>query len=181
MRRLTIGLVLAIAMQPAWGQVSDAEWNQCKAANPAQHITLDASIDYCTHLMRNWELPTDRLAEAHEIRGSHYFSKVLYVSAITDFSQAIELKPDFALAYYMRGATYSAETLYFLAVSDYTRALAHKPDLGTTLAVYLARARTYEKMHNNGNAVSDYRAVLKLAPGKPEAIASLKRLGAAPQ
>jgi lipoprotein NlpI len=180
MRRIFIGLGLAIAALPAWGQVSEVEWEQCRAPSTARHITLDASIDHCTHLIRSWQLTNDQLAEVHQYRGSHYYAKALYAPAISDFSQAIELKPDFAVAYYMRGSIYDAESLYLLAVADYDRALALKLNLGTPFGIYLVRARTYERMHDTGKAVSDYRTVLKLAPGEPEAKASLKRLGAAP-
>ncbi len=43
----------------------------------------------------------------------------IYQQAIKDFTKAIELKPDFALAYSSRGTTYGMLGNYKLAIEDF--------------------------------------------------------------
>ena len=49
--------------------------------------------------------------------------------AIADFTEAIELQPDFADAYYNRGIAYHEKREYDRAIVDYTMTIGLKPDL----------------------------------------------------
>ena len=55
---------------------------------------------------------TPGVAEAHLYRGNAYFSKADFKLAIRDYARAIEIKPDYALAYYNRAVVFFSEQRY---------------------------------------------------------------------
>jgi len=48
--------------------------------------------------------------------------------AISDYTKAIEIKPDYAEAYYNRGLAYGRQGNHPQAISEYTKAIEIKPD-----------------------------------------------------
>ena len=61
-------------------------------------------------------------------RGIDYGKKGEYDLAIKDFTKAVELKPDYAIAYNNRGAVYRGKGEYDLAIEDCSKAIQLKPD-----------------------------------------------------
>ncbi len=59
---------------------------------------------------------------AYNERGLAYFDSNNLEQAITDFSTAIDINPDFAVAYYNRGRAYDLEQ----ALADFSTALNQK-------------------------------------------------------
>ena len=62
---------------------------------------------------------------AYTIRGISYSNLGQYATAIADYTKAIQLDPDYALAYLNRGAAYHNQTprQYTAAINDYTKAI----------------------------------------------------------
>jgi tetratricopeptide (TPR) repeat protein len=96
-------------------------------------------------------------------------------AAIAHFTTAIELKSDYAFAYYGRGGAYFGKGLDDQAIADYTKAIELKPDLATA---YSNRGLAYENLRQRDEAIADYRQALSLAPNMKSAHDGLKRLGA---
>lgn len=108
--------------------------------------------------------------------------------AVADFSRAIELKKDWAEAYYDRGLARSRMGLaYFMedgklglkaekalerALDDYARAISIDPG---HVEAYLGRGEIYEATGEYGSAIKQYRAVLKLIPGNTTANMGIRR------
>jgi tetratricopeptide (TPR) repeat protein len=63
------------------------------------------------------------LAMSYNNRGVSYLGKKDYELAISDFSQTIELSPEFAIAYFNRGHAYLLSGKNQQALEDYTKAL----------------------------------------------------------
>ncbi len=87
-----------------------------------------------------------------------------YVGAIADYTIAIQLKPDFAKAYYTRGLARKDD--HFAAISDFDTAIRLKPDF--TEAYYI-RGFTKHYLEQHFAAISDYDIVIRLKPDYPEA------------
>src|SRR5208283_2227106 len=62
-------------------------------------------------------------------RGSAKGIKGDWDGAIADYTKAIDLKPDFAIAYCSRGSAEAMKGEWDGAIADYTKALKLKPDL----------------------------------------------------
>ena len=52
----------------------------------------------------------------------------MYEKAIADYTKAIELRPDYASAYYNRGKVFLGLKNYEKAIADYTKAIELRPD-----------------------------------------------------
>jgi tetratricopeptide (TPR) repeat protein len=68
-------------------------------------------------------------AREYSNRGIAYANNGEYDRAIADFTQAIALKPDFALAYSNRGNAYANKGEYDRAIADYTQAIKLNPNV----------------------------------------------------
>jgi tetratricopeptide (TPR) repeat protein len=84
---------------------------------------------------------------------------------VADYSRAIELEPDFALAYYGRGNTYAYESSDQYdpdkAIADYGTAIALNPN---EVGPYQARARIYERQGNSDALVAAYSEIVDRFP-----------------
>lgn len=92
----------------------------------------DRAITDCTRSIE-LGLGTD-LHWSYSNRGWAYLGKRLYRRAIDDYSTAIELKPDYAHAFYGRGRAYWGAGEWRRAAEDYRRAAELDPDNEVYLA-----------------------------------------------
>ena len=99
-----------------------------------------------------------------------------YDQAITDYTQAIKLKPDDTEAYYNRGNAYDSKGNHDQAITDYTQAIKLKPDLAEA---YYNRGITYKAKKDKLRAIADFRKCVELNKN-PNAIKQLEELGAKP-
>jgi tetratricopeptide (TPR) repeat protein len=82
--------------------------------------------------------------------------------AVSDFSRAIELKPDNALAYNNRGVIYYNEKRNDKAVNDLNKAIELKPDYAEA---YNNRGNVFYDAKKYDEAIRDYSKAIKLHPG----------------
>src|SRR5437762_1125555 len=81
--------------------------------------------------------------------------------AITAFTEAIRLKPDYAEAYSKRGAAYGMKSEREKELADCNKAIEHKPDYAEAYAnrgIYYADQGEWEK------SVADFTVAFRLAP-----------------
>ena len=115
-RALSIAVVLIGFATPTGADFGE-DWQYCSnEANP------DVAIEACTEVIQAGKLYNENLAIAYFNRGSAYYEKGDYRSAVQDFNEAIRLKPNYAEAYYSRGVAYHESGRNDLAEKDYTRA-----------------------------------------------------------
>ena len=99
--------------------------------------------------------------ETYFLRGNAKYELGLYDAAIVDYTQAIRLKPDYALAHYNRGnAKYDLKE-YFAAIADYDTAIRLKPDYA--LAHYNRGNAKYD-LKQYAAAIADYTQAIRLNP-----------------
>ena len=109
-----------------------------------------------------------------------YSSKGNYDLAIKDFTQSIQLKPDFVEAYYGRGSAYYNKGNYDQAIKDYTQAIQR----GSGYAeAYFGRGLAYKNKNDSPKAIADFKKSLELTKDpdtRTAVIEQLKELGAQP-
>ena len=84
---------------------------------------------------------TARSARAYYDRAVAYAAKPDLDEALTDYTEAIRLKPDLAEAYWGRGKIYEKKRDHVRAIADYDRAIRLKPDLA---GAYCSRGNAYD-------------------------------------
>jgi tetratricopeptide (TPR) repeat protein len=101
-------------------------------------------------------------AEAYYSKGLDLSSQKNYREAAANFTEAIELNPNFAAAYYARGGCKSSYNDYQGAIEDYSQVIRLKPN---DSAAYYARglAKKYGLQDYRG-AIEDYSQVIRLKP-----------------
>ena len=95
-------------------------------------------------------------------RGNSYLISGNFHEAIADYSQAIEINPNYAKAYDNRGIARSSIGEYDASIADHSKAIGINPSL---VDAYLNRAAVYR--WNKGDidkAILDLRQALKIDP-----------------
>lgn len=122
MKRHLIGLVLALAVSPAWAQTQEQiDW--CNGST----ATDDQTIEGCTALIQSGHETPANQALAYNYRAFSYVVKGQYDLAVADYNKAIALKPD-ADYYDSRGLAYEKEGNRDQAIADFRTALKLAPD-----------------------------------------------------
>ena len=99
-------------------------------------------------------------------RGNKLIYAGNYSEAVDEYSKAIELNPNYALAYLNRGAAYQDLKQYSYAIRDYTRAIEINP---VDADAYYNRGSVYDEMGQYSEAIQDLDKAVKLNPNHKEA------------
>src|SRR6185295_20042896 len=98
---------------------------------------FDTQIVACTHVIQTSNQASDRIAGAYNNRGNAYRDQGNFDMAVSDYGQAIRLKPDYANAFNNRGLAYRAQSDYGRAIADFNEAIRLDPSVS---GVFLNRA-----------------------------------------
>jgi Tfp pilus assembly protein PilF len=93
--------------------------------------------------------------------GIKLFINKNYKEAVERFSEVIEKKPDFALAYVSRGSAYNRAGNLDDAMTDFNKALELRPDYPRA---YHLRGLLYEKKGEDNKALEDFNRAIELNP-----------------
>ena len=105
-------------------------------------------------------------AETYLIRGNEKTRLGDYKAGISDYTQAIHLKPDFAKAYFIRGIAKSKLGNHFAAIADYDMAIRLEPDFADA---YFFRGDAKSDLGQDSAAIADYDMVIQLKPHDADA------------
>jgi tetratricopeptide (TPR) repeat protein len=102
-------------------------------------------------------------------RGNAYVAKSEYGKAISAFTEAIRLEPNYASAYSRRGLAYingginspEVKIDWDKVISDFTEAIRLKPD---EISSYRMRALAYFEKNEYDWAIRDYASLIRLKP-----------------
>jgi tetratricopeptide (TPR) repeat protein len=86
-----------------------------------------------------------------------------YDLAITEFSEAIRLKPDYAEAYYNRGLAFDSKGEHDKAIADFGEAIRLKPDFGYA---YDGRGVAEYLKGDYDKAIADENEAIRLDPNQ---------------
>jgi tetratricopeptide (TPR) repeat protein len=105
-------------------------------------------------------------AYAYHKRGATWHRKGDYDRAISDYSEAIKLKPNFPDAFFTRGMAWDEKGEYDRAISDYTEAIKLKPNHAEA---FNNRGDAWHGKGDYGRAISDYNNAIELKPNYADA------------
>ena len=110
----------------------------------------------------------DKVAELYLLRGNSWYEKGDYDSAIADYNKAIEIKNDYALAFYCRATTRGPKKRdYKGALEDYNAYIEiSNPD---RYDVYVDRGTAFRQLKEYENAIRDYSKAISLNSNCEEA------------
>jgi tetratricopeptide (TPR) repeat protein len=98
--------------------------------------------------------------------GKASYDKKLYENAISDFSNAIRLVPNYVAAYIERGIAYYDQGQFDKAISDYNEAIRLDPNDATA---YNNRGIVYDYQGQFDKAISDCNKAIRLDPKDADA------------
>jgi tetratricopeptide (TPR) repeat protein len=102
-----------------------------------------------------------KLADLYLNQGNERLDKEDFQGAIADYNKAIELDPNFALAYSSRGYAYDNLKQWQKAIADYNQAIKLDPN---SVAAYYNRGVFYGNLKQWQKAIADYNQAIKLDP-----------------
>ena len=100
-------------------------------------------------------------AETYFMWGNTKYDLGDYKGAITDYTHAIRLNPDYADVYNNRGLAKSDLGQHFAAIADYDIVIRLNPDYA---GAYLNRGNVKSKLGQHFAAIADYDIVIRLNP-----------------
>ena len=104
-------------------------------------------------------------------RGNTYFEMDQYLQAIDDYSEALRLKPDYALAYVGQGKSHLFLEQNIKAIDDFSNAIRIDPEIGIAFNM---RGLAHKNLGDFRLAIDDYNQAIKL---NPEHVSALFNLG----
>lgn len=105
------------------------------------------------------KLELDKDAQIFYKKGYDLFFENQFLSAVDSFNKAIELEPDYAIAFSYRGQSYETLSIYDKALRDYTKAIELNPD---QKYFYLMRAELYNNLSKFQKAIDDINIAIHL-------------------
>lgn len=159
-------LLLTVLSVPCWAQAAE-QADQCLEDSAWKNP--DRAVESCTKAINTKVLTSYELVHSLNSRAWAYSRNGDYDLAVQDYDRAIQLKPDYAEAFYGRGLVYYAKKEFDSAIQDYSQAIQLKP--GYTEA-YNARGIAYLSLNQydaSVKAMSDFDEAVKLNPDFAEA------------
>ena len=143
-------------------QAYNEQWDGWAKNNKTSNPELVSSMDRAETEQQETREKQDRLtARDYFRRGNRNTRHGNYTEAIDDYTKAIELDPDYEIAYNNRGFAFDNLAQYGKAVEDYTKAIELKPDYANA---YNNRGYAYRKLGQCDRAVEDYTKAIELDP-----------------
>ena len=94
------------------------------------------------------------------------YSNKDFRGAIISYTKALEIKPDYAAAYYRRGNAKNELEFYVEAINDFNKAIEINPKLALA---YLSRGYAKSQLLLFSKAIEDYTVAIKIGPKMAEA------------
>lgn len=112
-------------------------------------------------------VPTPRavIPEEFIIRGTMFAEEGQFDLAVRDFTEAIQLRPDYDAAFYNRGLTYIKLKRYEEGIQDFTATIALAP---THQGAYVQRAFAYVLLGRDEKAEADVLNAIDLGVNEGE-------------
>ena len=157
---IIVGLVLAALPAEAQSYRQFSQWCFGQSTDAETIQGCDAVIRWAR------ENPRDAAAAFYN-RGMAYRSQGKLDRAISDYDEALRLKPVFADAWNERGVAHRQKGDYARAVADFDEAIRLKPDL---IDAWFNRAGAWSSLGRLDRAIADLDHVLQLQPTDAEAL-----------
>lgn len=94
-------------------------------------------------------------------RGNTWYNRKNYDNAIADYNKAIEINPNYALAFYNRGFAWVGKEEYNKAIEDYRKAIEIDSNYASA---YVIKASILRAMKKYDTAIADYNKAIEIDP-----------------
>ena len=138
------------------------------AIEGGQNLNFAIPSKYVKALLNTKGTVTPLAQREHDISAETYYNRGntkheigFYQNAISDYSKAIRLKPDFVEAYHNRGNTKALLGQHFEAIADYDIAIKLKLD---DPMIYYNRGAAKGALSEYVEAITDFDTAIKLNP-----------------
>ncbi|MTJ35175.1 tetratricopeptide repeat protein [Dolichospermum sp. UHCC 0260] len=134
--------------------------NIIKSAGVKAFVGIDELL-YPGALRGYLESLTSSDADKYISLGTECFNKKDYKGAIDDFTQAININPNYAKAYFNRGLARYHLGDKQSAIDDWTQAIRINPNYADT---YYSRGLAHSELGDNQSAIDDYTQAININP-----------------
>lgn len=121
---------------------------------------VKAEFRKCMEQKHGYTFHDARCTKVHN-RGVTYFEKGNFPQAISEFTKAIEMNPNYTRAYYNRGLAYIKQNNYTQAISDYTKVIDFDPNHAEA---YNGRGVAYILIGAFTQGISDCTKAIEINP-----------------
>jgi tetratricopeptide (TPR) repeat protein len=141
-----------------------------KFVTPALSLSLIAAFLAGSLVMTAWPggalplrpiLLSQLTADDYYRRAQQRFDQKDYRGAITEFNEALRLKPDYAEVYNNRGRARQNLQDYQGAIKDYDQAIRFKPSFP---AAFFNRGRVRAELRDDRGSIADYDQAIRIKP-----------------
>lgn len=122
---------------------------------------IGVQIIVLTDIIKDFQDET-YVADAYTCRAIKYIEIDDRDKAISDYTKAIELAPNYYTAYNARGTSYQKMELHDKAIEDFTKAIELKKDY---YLAYINRGKSFNEKSEYDKAISDYTEAIALDAG----------------
>ena len=122
----------------------------------------NGKFDDVINLLTDKVLETKKDVELYIFRGFTWYNKKDNNKAIADYNKALEINPNYELAFYNRGSALVAEKKYDKAIADYNKVIELKPYYIDS--AYTARGNVWKAKKKYDKAIDDYNQAIKINP-----------------
>jgi tetratricopeptide (TPR) repeat protein len=149
-----------IAPPPTANSVLEKLYQAMVAAEKARK--WESAVELGEQIIQQQFNYRDTRARYYKNRGNVYYGLKEYQKAMADYNRAIELDPNFAVAYSNRGLVYQNDLKeYQKAMADYNRAIELDPNFALA---YNRRGLVYYDLKEYQKAMADYNRAIELDP-----------------
>lgn len=117
-------------------------------------------FDDIINLLTTKVLEAQKDPELYIWKGNTWYIKKDYDKAITDYSKALKIKPDYELALYNRGSALVSKRNYDEAIKDYNKVIDLKSEYVDIY--YTARGNVWKAKKEYSKAIDDYSEAIKI-------------------
>jgi tetratricopeptide (TPR) repeat protein len=153
MKVLLSGLIFTALTVPLWAQETAKDYLQRGIADYQSKRYLEASRNFDKAVELDPKMP-----DAYYWRGT---TEISDQKALSDLNRAIQLKPDYAAAFYIKALKEQIGGKDGAALLDYTTAIKLDPKM---TEAYLGRASIYYTKGFAEKTLSDYSKIIELRP-----------------
>lgn len=151
---------------------------ECYQSTRNASASFTRSEETCTRALREETMTRDNRAATYVNRGVLRMRNGQYDSALSDYSNALSLRPELGAAYLNQGAAFIYKKEFNSAIAPLNRAIdLNSEDL---FAAYYNRAIARENTGDVPGAYSDFQKALELKPDWPLAQRQLERFVVTP-
>ena len=160
MQRIVVFLIIVVALSAIAVPVRAELAEEAKLCRD-ESVHPDVRVGACTYLIRWGDHSDETLAAAFHARGLAYEALGEPTSALSDYSEAIRLRPGDAASYTNRANAYVALGELGRALADYAESLRLDSEDATT---FNNRGTVYQKLAKYRRALAHYDEAIRLDP-----------------